>query len=596
MLGLLGLGLLVLGCTEPVDDPRCALNIDCVAGTLCTPEGTCVEGLPVEIQTSPQPPPAYLGEAYSHLAQLQGGLPPFAWRLETSAPELAWLTVEPETGELRPKQGLLPEVEGRGLGFSLFVRDRSNAGQGLEVSRDFTLDVRACRAEVFCYQPEPPACRQGTRACVDGHLAEECVLGGLSNLVAHCGPACAACPSPGANSCNLGQCSCGTGPVCAPGESCCGGACALLESDPLHCGACGLRCAERVENVVTALCRSGTCDYDACLPGFHDCDGNRENGCETARDLTNCAFCGDDCEDEEVYLRTTGHVCGQTGCEYTCEAGYASCDGDAGNGCETDLSLPATCGACGRNCATHPGGFVCLPGGTPGEFACGCATEGDCAQSPEPQLCCGGTCRPIGDSDCGACGRACTIGEGGLSCVFRNDAWGCECEDNQTHLDCKGQFLFSYALCSSIIHSCYCGTTTTNCEGTEGDMCCDAAPQPACTSLLVDAQNCGMCGKSCTGGGACVSGACTCPGGTCPPGGNAPSCVNGNCACFQFDGAPCPVGQYCCNNPGNAVGCCLQACTVSYAQGNECSANCGAPKTWCSSGCCDSCDPDTGCE
>ncbi len=35
----------------------------------------------------------------------------------------------------------------------------------------------------------------------------------------------------------------------------------------------------------------------------------------------------------------------------TCDAGFDNCDGDAKNGCEADLTLPATCGSCANKCS-----------------------------------------------------------------------------------------------------------------------------------------------------------------------------------------------------------------------------------------------------
>jgi hypothetical protein len=99
-------------------------------------------------------------------------------------------------------------------------------------------------------------------------------------------------------------------------------------------------------------CSSGKCSYD-CLADYGDCDGASHNGCETPLDTDqNCGGCSVVCGE-----RGHGHTrCVNTpagpGCVVThCDAGYASCNGQAEDGCETDLRRDRNnCGACGRRC------------------------------------------------------------------------------------------------------------------------------------------------------------------------------------------------------------------------------------------------------
>jgi hypothetical protein len=45
-------------------------------------------------------------------------------------------------------------------------------------------------------------------------------------------------------------------------------------------------------------------------------------------------------------------TCASGMCGFTCNAGYGDCDGNPGNGCESNLQTSAMhCGACGRACA-----------------------------------------------------------------------------------------------------------------------------------------------------------------------------------------------------------------------------------------------------
>ena len=81
---------------------------------------------------------------------------------------------------------------------------------------------------------------------------------------------------------------------------------------------------------------------EECKVGTADCDGVAGNGCET--DLTapdNCGACGHACD-----LAHAESACdGTAGCVVTsCEAGFADCDDDEGSGCERSLAIaPGAC-------------------------------------------------------------------------------------------------------------------------------------------------------------------------------------------------------------------------------------------------------------
>ena len=121
-----------------------------------------------------------------------------------------------------------------------------------------------------------------------------------------------------------------------------------FETDALNCGSCGVAC--EVETGVGA-CAAGICVVDSCDDGLGDCDGDFENGCET--DLTDPALCGA-CE---LPSAVPGAICGvcDTGV-WTCDPdGFdVICDGDGGDdalnacgGCTVLGSEPGErCGAC----------------------------------------------------------------------------------------------------------------------------------------------------------------------------------------------------------------------------------------------------------
>lgn len=69
---------------------------------------------------------------------------------------------------------------------------------------------------------------------------------------------------------------------------------AALSSDPANCGACGQPCVAGANQ--DAACSQGQCVV-ACKSGFADCNFNPADGCETntSTDTENCGTCGHDC-------------------------------------------------------------------------------------------------------------------------------------------------------------------------------------------------------------------------------------------------------------------------------------------------------------
>ncbi len=120
----------------------------------------------------------------------------------------------------------------------------------------------------------------------------------------------------------------GGGCACAPPEQCCGAQCVDVTASLTDCGACGTPC--QVANG-TPACVSSLCTVASCDPGYADCDGDPDSGCEidTATDPLHCGACGAPCNG------THGTpACSGAACSIVCDAGFADCDGDASNGCE----------------------------------------------------------------------------------------------------------------------------------------------------------------------------------------------------------------------------------------------------------------------
>jgi hypothetical protein len=159
------------------------------------------------------------------------------------------------------------------------------------------------------------------------------------------------------------------------------------------------------------------CGACGCPMGYADCNNNMADGCETPLNSPmNCGACG--------------HVCQQVGginacvlsgnmyvCQPTCDATHADCNRLPDDGCEVDLSGPGNCGACGKACTNPHGtttctaqgqGWACNPTCTPPWNACGADKSGGCTTNIN-----------TGDpANCGACGRACsTAGATSTACT-----------------------------------------------------------------------------------------------------------------------------------------------------------------------------------
>ena len=204
-------------------------------------------------------------------------------------------------------------------------------------------------------------------------------------------------------------------------------------------------------------------------------------------------------------------TCAGSGCVVaSCDPGYADCDQDAADGCETDLSQPAHCGVCNAKCP--PTAPDCTP--SAGSFACatGCG-------SGAPTLC-GNQCVSLQTAldDCGACNNACrtvangqatcTGGECGFTCQADFHACGAACASDMSPATCGA----SCAPCptgANAIASCNGAACGTECE--PGFANCNGATSDGCeVNLDADPANCGACSNSCNGQ-PCNDGVCAPP-------------------------------------------------------------------------------------
>jgi hypothetical protein len=399
------------------------------------------------------------------------------------------------------------------------------------------------------------ACPSGQACCAGACLATD------SNL-AHCGACGNVCRTTnGTPACAMGRCGVG---ACAAGYGNCDGDAANgCETDTqvsaTHCGACGNACQAGAN--ATAQCSNGRCS-DTCNMGFGDCDGAPSNGCETdtRTAVAHCGRCGAMCPaPANATARCAGGVCG-----FTCNEGFGDCDGDPGNGCETDTRTSARhCGMCNNACAAGSNaagvcaagrcGLRCVDGYADCDMAsgngcetslatsahcgrCNAACGGStpfCAASGDAVACvsgcaagqarCGGACVDTArDADhCGACDTVCPAAPnaarscvGGRCGVVCNAGYG-DCDGNAAN-GCETDLRTSTQHCGACRTACPAGAnaTATCAMGACGLSCatgfnnCDGNAANGCESLAAsDASHCGACGRSCDGG--------TCQGGTC---------------------------------------------------------------------------------
>jgi stigma-specific protein Stig1 len=280
----------------------------------------------------------------------------------------------------------------------------------------------------------------------------------------------------------------GDNDTCPGGQTTCSGFCENTALDPSNCGACGASCYQgqfctngtcagsitctassqcpNLPNSAGPTCSSGIC-LSACNPGFADCNHNPTDGCETNLTFNsqNCGACGNVCPTGQTCSNSTCVPAGQVTCSPTtacptepntsfpscqngtciwaCTTGFADCDHNALNGCETNITSDAkNCGGCGITCAQ---GQACV-GGACSASTCtdgikdGNETGIDCGGGTCPPCAVGQTC--LAGSDCQS--GICTGGVCATSCGAGMTACGNACAP--LHSNGLGQF---YIDCSS---------------------------------------------------------------------------------------------------------------------------------------------------
>ncbi|MFO0759467.1 MAG: LamG-like jellyroll fold domain-containing protein [Byssovorax sp.] len=223
------------------------------------------------------------------------------------------------------------------------------------------------------------------------------------------------------------------------------------------------------------------CYQVVCAPGFADCNGDAADGCES--DLSspaNCGGCGNMCPSPAHGVA----ACAGGSCAIgACDLGFSDCDGAAANGCETSLTTLTDCGACGVACAL-PGATSTCAGGTCKVASCNAGTfdcDGNAANGCEALPCADG-------SHC-ASGAGCKSGVclGGV-CA------GAACNDHakngsESDIDCGGA-------CPPCVDGSGCGSAADCANGVcVGGVC----QPPTCADHVKNGDETGVdCGGACT--------------------------------------------------------------------------------------------------
>jgi hypothetical protein len=357
-------------------------------------------------------------------------------------------------------------------------------------------------------------CEPGYSDC-DGDPMNGCEVNTRSDT-SHCGTCATVCSFPGAGAaCTMGVC---TRTTCSAGFGDCDGNPASCEvtfaTDVAHCGRCGNACT--FPNGVAA-CAAGACALARCNAGFGDCDGNAANGCETdlSSSAAHCGMCNNGC----VFSGGTG-ACRSGVCALAaCDTGRDNCDGAAANGCEIDLRANLmNCGACGRPCASRPNSTSYCSA-----MVCGltCASGFENCDGTDSNGC--ETDVRTSTSDCGTCGRVCSPAQargvctGGVCGIASCTAGFGDC-DGIASSGCETDVTGSVANCGACGRACSVLNTANSCVAgacrvlscTGSFANCDANDQNGCETNLIDSNaHCGACGTVCGAGRSCVNGRCS---------------------------------------------------------------------------------------
>ncbi len=310
------------------------------------------------------------------------------------------------------------------------------------------------------------------------------------------------------------------GGACPSGQVCCDNRCVDPMTDPTNCGGCAVTCAAAN---ASSTCQRGAC-VNLCLPGFGDCDTSPLNGCEVnlSSSAFNCGACARACR-----MFRENSTCDTGRCAVACTPGWGNCDGDVDNGCEVNLQTSIEhCAGCDNPCranhnAPYCDGVMCQLGACdPGWADCNGDRRDGCETHTDTDV-----------GNCGRCNNACAPGAGATptcssgvcaTVMVTCTAPRAECDGVVTPMaaQCETDITASAAHCGRCGNACSAVNATSRCEARACQLTCNAgfgncdsnAANGCETNLNTSPDNCGACRQACAlpnaVGVACVMSAC----------------------------------------------------------------------------------------
>ena len=398
----------------------------------------------------------------------------------------------------------------------------------------------------------------------------------------------------------------------APAPDLCVSSCVDLKTDARNCGTCGHDCGTlpNVKPGATGIeCRVGACYVPAaaCVVGYGHCSTRADDGCETPLTTpTNCGQCGKACTSPTGLCSTTGTA--------TCSSSCASPSPDlCTNKCVSLASDPTNCGACNHNCTTLPNvkagatGIECRSGVCyvpPSACASGrahCSTKPDdgCeADLSTPATC--GSCSLVCSGSTPLCSLQSTPATCLPSCSGTSpDVCGTKCVNKMTDAkncgvcghDC-GALMNVKAGATAPAVQCVAGLCSIQPAGcTTGFGHCTTTADDGCETNLTQPAHCGTCAN-----------ACTAPTALCSTTGASPACAS---SCVSPNPDLCV--SKCVNKATDPTNCgtCGHDCTKLAGIGNTNAVSCNStggcvvPQSACTAGsanCSSNANDTDGCE